>query len=382
MKNHSFVLKKSMYKIRVITNALIFLLISAVSASALPGIDYLGGVKYCDAALQAHPPGWAAGFFWDIFGDASACIERFAASGKTPVIRIHLRWDDAHRYDRFMDVVKKAPKANALAAKYPGVKFYISGATEHKLSGKDSQKLYDALKKAAPNCEIVNNSLINVYLKGAINEAHGSNPRRPGGRYFISMDGTSIDDIDLPAWKSRYRDAEVLFVWNYQLNLKKDRNDKTPRPQRKIRPSVKYIQALAQQFDGAGAPVPPSTSPTLAKVCSNNIKSVGALGLWKPASQDTGGSREGKPAFISKSSGEKKTISILNASGAQIGTLGYYGSYGKGLRFYSGWKGGSSHTGSELQAKAQKTAGSPATYLKWGRGCMGPFLATQRTGGL
>lgn len=359
------------------------LLICQSQALALNGIDYLGGVKYCDTALAAHPQGWAAGFFWDIFGDASSCIEKFAASGKTQHIRIHLRWDDAHRYDRYMDVVKKAPKANAIAAKYPGVKFYISGATEHKLSGKDSQKLYDALKKSAPNCEIVNNSLINVNLRGAVNEAHGGNPRRPGGRYIISMDGTSINDIDLPAWKSRYRDAEVLFVWDWQLNLKKDKSDKTPRDKRKVRPSVRYIQNLVSQFNSAGAPIPiPPASTTLSKMCSNNIKSMGSVGLWKPASQDSGGSREGKPVYISQRSGEKKSLSILNANGGQIGTLGYYGSYGKGLRYYSGWKGGSNHSASELQSKAQKTAGNPATYIKWGRGCVGPFLATQRTGGL
>lgn len=359
------------------------LLVCQSPAVALNGVDYLAGVKYCDTALQAHPQGWAAGFFWDIFGDASKCIERFAASGKTPLIRIHLRWDDAHRYDRFMDVVKKAPKANAIAAKYPGVKFYISGATEHKLSGKDSQKLYDALKKAAPNCEIVNNSLINVNLKGAINEAHGGNPRRPGGRYFISMDGTSINDIDLPAWKSRYRDAEVLFVWDWQLNLKKDKNDRTPRPKRKVRPSVRYIQNLAQQLESAGAPVPtPPASSTLSKVCRNSIKPVGSVGLWKPASQDSGGSREGKPVMISKKTGTKNSISVLNNNGARIGSLGYYGSYGAGLRYYSGWKGGSNLSAKDLQSKAQKTAGNPATYLKWGGGCVGPFLATQRTGGL
>jgi hypothetical protein len=366
---------------KILTLFLFLLLVP--QAHALNGVDYLAGVKYCDTALSAHPQGWAAGFFLDIFGNADGCIERFAASGKAPLIRVHMRWDDAHRYDRFMDVVKKAPRMQALAVKYPSVKFMISGATEHKLSGKDSQKLYDALKKAAPNCEIVNNSLINVNLKGAINEAHGANPRRPGGRYIISMDGTSIDDIDLPAWKSRYRDAEVLFVWDWQLNLKKNKNDKTPRDKRKVRPSVRYIQNLVQQLDSAGAPVSvPPTSGSLAKVCRNNIKPVGSFGLWKPASQDSGGSREGKPVAISKSLGEKKTLSILNSNGGQIGTLGYYGSYGKGLRYYSGWKGGSNHSAKELQSKAQKTAGNPATYIKWGGGCVGPFLATQRTGGL
>lgn len=366
---------------------IVFIIILALSAlparAQMLGVDYLGGAKYCDALISAHPNGWAAGFFLDTFGAADECAGRLASTGKAPLIRIHLSWDDAHAYKNFLSAAKKAPRVNALAARFPNVKWYVSGATEHKLNKKDTQKLADAVSKNAPLATYVNNSLVNVDLPNTVNEVHGGNPHRPGGQFIVSMDGTSIDDIDVASWKSRYRDAEVLFVWDWQLNLKKNKNDKTPRPQRKIRPSAQYIQNLIAKFQTSNAPinVPPATVG-LNKMCANSINPVGTIGLWKPASQDSGPPREGKPAFISKRSGEKKSLSVLNANGGQIATIGYYGSYGAGSRYYSGWKGGSGYSGQEIQKKAMKTSGAEVTYLRWGRGCIGPFLATQRTGGL
>lgn len=139
-------------------------------------------------------------------------------------------------------------------------------------------------------------------------------------------------------------------------------------------------------YECPGAVVPPTPGPTppgtgLGAVCSNIIPCANGI-LWKPESQDSGGTREGKPVLLFTDAVHGKGSLILYASnGAQIGTVGYYGNHnGKGSRYYSGWKGGTGENAGQLQAEAVAAAGSPEIYVRITNGCVGPIVPTQRTG--
>lgn len=105
--------------------------------------------------------------------------------------------------------------------------------------------------------------------------------------------------------------------------------------------------------------------------------------LWKPSSDDTGGSRQGKPAFLdSTHKVSKKTLNTYAVNGQKIGSVGYYGTFMNGSRFYSGWTGGSSIKASDYADRASSQAGSPLIYIELTQGgCVGPFDPRNRTGG-
>lgn len=138
---------------------------------------------------------------------------------------------------------------------------------------------------------------------------------------------------------------------------------------------------VSYECPGAVPLPPPNPGSGLGSVCSNIIPCANGI-LWKPESQDSGGSREGKPVLLFTDATPGKAPLIICASnGVQIGSLGYYGTHNnKGARFYSGWAGGSGEKAAALQSEAVAASGKPEIYVRIPNNCVGPIIPTQRTG--
>jgi hypothetical protein len=198
------------------------------AVAAIPGRDYLGGVKFQDVILQTHPEGWAVGIFSNTFGDAFPFIDKLLATKNIPVIRIYLLWRDDHEYgDRDIPVIKKeARRWQKLAKKYPNVRFEISPFCEHNLTNPD--KYLDIVAKASPSSRPVN-----TVWKGALsskykNEIHGSSSFVPKGDYNFSFDGEEMLDLNIDAVKEKFKSAEIFFLWHPNDNGRIKLHDNMP----------------------------------------------------------------------------------------------------------------------------------------------------------
>lgn len=236
-----------------------------VTERPIPGIDHLGLAQYPDTFVRYHPDGYAVGVFTQksIFGDPYNALDRRMAKGGIPLVRYNLRWDDGHNFSTrdFPAIVREAQRFIPLVNKYPLTECEFSGATEHKLGVADAQELAKRVLAVIPQrCRYVNNpwtghgSFIPTSAR-IKNEVHGKDAQPPkvGGPFNWSADGSDVFDIDITKLKTRFRDADVLFMWTSQNNGRRNAGDTTPRPQRKFWPTGKLIRAMAFLFTQQGA---------------------------------------------------------------------------------------------------------------------------------
>ncbi|NLF25425.1 MAG: hypothetical protein GX589_07175, partial [Deltaproteobacteria bacterium] len=138
-----------------------------------------------------------------------------------------------------------------------------------------------------------------------------------------------------------------------------------------------------------GLPLAPeeddSGSGSLGAVCSRTTSPFSGF-LWKPASTDSGGSREGKPMVAWKSGPptSNSCLQVYAQNGTVVSQFGMYASGGKyGARWYSGWGCGDGKSASQIAQAAQAAAGSNNVYLQGSGGaCVGPINPTSRNGSL
>lgn len=100
--------------------------------------------------------------------------------------------------------------------------------------------------------------------------------------------------------------------------------------------------------------------------------------LLKPASQDSGGTREGKPMILySRNLPRSSCLNVLATNGTIIGKYGKFSSE----RFYSGYGCGSGLSGSQFAQRALDASGSKNIYLQDPSTgyCAGPGPADGRT---
>lgn len=326
----------------------------------MPGMDYLGGAKFCDEAIKGHPNGAATGFFIDTFGDATPCIDRFIRSGKTNTVRVHLAWSDTHQFNpsEFDRIAKKASALEVLARKYPTARIYVSGACEHNLSEQQAKLLRAKVSARCPSCAGYVNSVWRGAQIDGINEVHGDKPRKPNGQYMVSFDGTPAVDSDVTLWKQQYADALIQFLWEPRFNGRWEDNDNTPRPQRRGWPDAKFIQSIAYLFNDRGAVGP-----------------LGKTDIYKSHSENKGNGdpRAEKPVAIL---GIKvPEISLMSVNGKEIAKARYYGGFeGNRSRYYF------PAYGFELAEKARKLSGSSLTFIRANKKNIGPVNAAFRAG--
>ena len=207
------------------------------------GLDFLGLAKFKDVAFREFPEGWALGFFDNTFGDALPAAERIIASGRCPLIRVHLLWSDRHSFgDSDIKKVRKlSRKYQALKQRHPNLIVEISPFCEHNLKNPD--KYLDIVKQEAPDCIPVNTPDKGAFSKRYKNETHHSS-KRPAGKYNFSYDGISAVDADVMRDKKTHSGADVFFFWIPQFNGRKTTKDTTPRPQRKAWPTSELIDSV------------------------------------------------------------------------------------------------------------------------------------------
>lgn len=129
-------------------------------------------------------------------------------------------------------------------------------------------------------------------------------------------------------------------------------------------------RALSLSGNGGGAPATPAPTggPGLNSVC----RSIAGGGwLWKPKSQDSGGTREGKPMILlSRFSIGSPCLDVYASNGAVVTRFGKFESN----RFYSGYGcGGGGMSGEAIASKAKSLAGSSTVYVQGNGGtCFGP----------
>lgn len=219
------------------------------------GIANLGISEYGEVAKEGHPRGFANVSFVNTFSDAYQEIDKLLATGKVPFQEYNLMWKDNHVFKKsdFPAIVREAQKYSRLAEKYPNVECAFSGATEHQLNKADATELAKKVLDVIPErCVYVNNPWVG---RGAFiepsqriwNEVHGADARTPpvGGKYIFNFDGSDAFDYHVEKIKDRLHNAEVFFFWTSQNNGRKNRNDQTPRPQRKAYPTVELLKAEA-----------------------------------------------------------------------------------------------------------------------------------------
>ena len=114
---------------------------------------------------------------------------------------------------------------------------------------------------------------------------------------------------------------------------------------------------------GGGGEEPPSGNQSCSSILTRGW-------LWKPESQDSGGTRQGKPLILTTSSSLPACLSILAANGAVISEIGRYASN----RAYSGWGCGDGETGPQMRSQAIAATGGDSTiYVRRSDGvCYGP----------
>lgn len=270
----------------------------------IPGIDTLGAAKYKQIALQffrtIKTPVAFGGFAVE-FGDLFPLSQQIAKIPIVPIQRIQLTWaGNSHIYTaKHLEIaLKEAKRYNKLKTHQ---QIQLSPFCEHQLDNPDPW--LERVQDAAPTCTIVNNpqegkgNVSRLFM----NEIHTGPPPHLGP-YNFSYDGQSACDADIEADKQRYRDAQVFFLWTWQLNCHYNAKDKT----RNTMPSVELMRGLLNLMGPRGAcSLPPNVT-------------------WKSFAEQSdpkGDYRSNKPMCLYAPKVEKLT---LVKNGKVIGTLPRY----------------------------------------------------------
>jgi len=322
------------------------------------GLDYLAGAKYPDLILREHPAGWAAGFFFDTFGDSTRVIDELCKTGRCPAVRVHLAWKDDHRFpsSEFVSIARKGRKIEALARKYSKVKFYVSPACEPTgVSTSDAVKFCKLVQNEAPSCTVV---WVGNPIPGFKNEKHGP---YPSGKFSItSVDNNvaGIVDLDAEKWKGLAKSAEIAFFWDPRFNGRRETNDVTERSRRNDFPDSPLIDSIIFLHMDRGK------TGELPKGW-----------IYKSHAENSEGynPREEHPCLITPIKDKRAEFVVPN--GQVIGTLEYFGTYsGGGYRYYaSAW-------GYQLAEKARRISGKPLAHIRINGKLFGPINPGFRAG--
>lgn len=220
------------------------------------GMSYLGGGKYHDVIMQAHPQGWPARFFVqpELFGCPKKTVKALIDKKGVREVAINLAWQDDHAFtqnDLDAAVALYNKEWMPLIKREPAVTFYVSGATEHNLQTATAQALAARILSVSPtNVVYVNNPLPKAggqLIKGRriVNDVHGKDAAVRGD-YIYDYDGTSMVDDDVMARIQHHKNALIFFIWHPAFNGRLKEDDKTPRPERTSWPTAELIASLQQ----------------------------------------------------------------------------------------------------------------------------------------
>lgn len=217
------------------------------------GLDALGAARFADLMVREHPEGWSIGVFSEVFGDGKKVVEPLLKSGRAPDARVQLQWRDSHVFTEadIAPTVREARKWQALSKEF-GKALRISPWCEHNARLPVLNKLHQAIMNVLPDCQYVNAPWQGDFMPNVWNEVHGTK-RPPSGNYIFSFDGLSAVDANVEAFKAQHSRADTFYLWIPQFNLRKNVNDKTPRPQRKAVPTSNLIDSVIYLHRPRGA---------------------------------------------------------------------------------------------------------------------------------
>jgi hypothetical protein len=290
-------------------------------------IDYLGGARYGDIILKAHPKDFGAGFFSfvDGFGSSLPVARKLASTNRCPFIRFHLWWRDNHNFNGYEDeIINQAEDVRKLVKDFPKIQFEVSPACEH-LWRKEKADLVCAnvekIFKGLSNVEVINTPYLggggqlSSKYKNEVHRADNQVPRQ--GRFNFSYDGRSAVDSPVSKDKRRWQKAEWFFFWTYQLNLKRNEKDRTPRKDRKAKPTKELIESLAYLATEKGR-----TFIEKGWLLKSHAEQIG----------DTPTARENKVLVLAPIKASK--CELITEDGKVVARAPYYGSFEKLHRYY------------------------------------------------
>jgi hypothetical protein len=331
------------------------------------GLDQLGAVKYSDLAAREHPLGWMFGTFTNTFGDALPVVTRVAQEGRASGIRLNLAWSDTHTFkpSDFPKIAREARRFAPIIKRFPGLKWYVSGATEHQLTEDQSIDLYKLVGAELPDSAIYVNqpwqgkgSLIHEpYI---VNEVHGADAKRPNAmRYAFSCDGSDCFDFDIKGKEKQFEGAEYFMMWTSQCNGRMKADDKTPRPQRKAWPTGQLIDAMIYLHRDPGIGVLPKGYLIKPKSDQHMV----------PAEP-----RALKPVIICPVKADRLELVADNGQVIHVSSKAFPFADGR-FRYYF------DQYGYQIAEKAVRIHGKPTASLRVGRKIVGTLNIAFRQGG-
>lgn len=283
------------------------------------GLDLLGAAKYPDAAIAGFPKGFALGVFAEQFGDSRKVVKDLCATGKVAQVRVHLIWDDGHRYGPAqLNHLRDLAKMWNETAKKCKVPFELSPFCEHSIFQQvQTEPFLDAVHTFAPDCIPVNSITGSVEpSKRFVNEIHGMHSSPFPGRYNFSFDGNSCVDADVSKIAKIHRTAQSFYFWTSQFNGKARDDEKSAVGERVFWPSEELIKSVAFL----------ATRPYRSKLPIGwTWKTHGEQHQQPPAQ------RELKPVMICP---VKTEVIQLRTKNALIHELHYYGPFVDGRHRY------------------------------------------------
>lgn len=317
------------------------------------GHEMLGAAKYKDLAIKKLPAGRAGKVFMNTFGDALPVLIGWAKKGVHPILAAQATWaGSSHNYNPshyLKTAIKEAKRLNSVARDYPHIQFLFSLYCEHELS--QSRMLHDIQEVLpyASHLKIFNSPNLNgILLPGFPDEPHGKyNPSGLKPPYYWACDGMSAYDADMLHWLTEHAEADVIWLWIAQYNLKKNASDKTDISDRQVRPVEKQI----------------ISADYLIQHPKGNCK-LRADSLWKSHADQHSNKpapREQKPVLITPVSAD--SASLYASNGKKIYALERKGNFTDGRPLYRGPDRGSLW-GYEIAEKARKISGSSVVAVK------------------
>lgn len=219
------------------------------------GADVLAANKYKKLAIKNVEAGFAIGVIWQVdgFGKAKRFIKRAVKSGKFPVIKINGQWSDTHTFPKAADkkAIQIGKQIMQLIAEIDPdrkIRWQYAPFLESREKSLRMVPLFGDLRSFMHGVDLINTAIgggETVSMQGVINELHHLDlPSGPWGRYQFSFDGLHCVDADVEWFKKKYKDAEVFFFWFKQCNRLMNEDDETKRPNRKVKPTAKYIKSV------------------------------------------------------------------------------------------------------------------------------------------
>lgn len=258
----------------------------------------------------------------------------------------------------------------ALFAKYPGVTLEISPTLEHNLTARAFREQVKVVRRACPLAVIVDNPVGGVRTSGLKLkvERHGVKAT-VSAPCNASLDGDSVEDIDLLAYKRKFQHCTVL-IWSRVLNCRLASGSFIDPRKRKACPTRDQMRAMFEYMK----PLP--EAPQVAE-----CRAVVAPRLWKSFADYHGtfDIKANKPVWLSPARIEGLEVRALNRK--LIGYLSYLGTFdGGGYRYYSGLGGNSTAMDLVDMAKSENGNENPFVTLHEGGQCFGPINPLLRYG--